>query len=350
MSLRITQPELVPMSDALAALRAVGEDTRLRVLALLSESELSVTDLTDILGQSQPRISRHLKLLVEAGLVDRHREGAWAFFRLADGAAARLMIAPILGRLDPADERLAEDRARLASVRAQRAAAAQTFFARLAPRWDGLRSRQVAEEAVEAAILEAVGDKPLRAVLDLGTGTGRVLQLLAPLASRAVGLDASHAMLSVARANLERAGLARVELRQGDIYAPPFGRDAFDLVIVHQVLHYLDDPARALAQAARVVAPGGRLVVVDFAPHGLEFLREAHAHRRLGFGHDQMAGWLREAGLAPGLARDLPPPNEGADHLTVSLWLAQDPRRIDHPRRIVDRPLHDLIPDTREVA
>ncbi len=317
----------LPLDDALTALKAAGEETRLRILALLGKGELSVSDLTDILGQSQPRISRHLKLLVEAGLVERHREGAWAFFRLADGAPAA-MLRPILSDLDAGDLRVAADRDRLAAVRAQRAETALSHFARIAPEWDRLRSLHVPEEAVEAAIDEALGPRPVRALVDLGTGTGRMLQLLAPRAGRVVGLDASHAMLSVARANLERAGLTRVELRQGDIYAPPVETGAFDLVVVHQVLHYLDDPARALREAARLLAPGGRLLVVDFAPHDLEFLRERQAHRRLGFAGEQMAGWLAEAGLDTVAARDLAPPDGGADQLTVSLWLAQDPRVV----------------------
>ena len=329
------------LSDTLATLRAAAEETRLRILALLAESELSVSDLTDILGQSQPRISRHLKLLVEAGLVERHREGAWAFFRLADHSAAAKILRPILDALDRADDRLTDDRARLAAVRDQRAQSAQTFFARLAPEWDRLRSLHVSEDAVEAAIVDALGGKPIRTLLDLGTGTGRMLQLLAPRAGRALGLDASHAMLAVARANLERAGLNRVELRQGDIYAPPFPRNGFDLVLIHQVLHYLDDPARAVREAARLVAPGGRLLVVDFAPHSLEFLRERQAHRRLGFARDQVAAWLDEAGLDCALTRDLAPPHGGDDQLTVSLWLGQD-RRV-----VTDWPL--VQPD-REVA
>lgn len=326
------------LSDTLATLRAAAEETRLRILALLAESELSVSDLTDILGQSQPRISRHLKLLVEAGLVERHREGAWAFFRLADHSPAAKIVRPVLDGLDRADDRLADDRARLAAVRAQRAQSAQTFFARLAPEWDRLRSLHASEEAVEAAILDALGGKPIRTLLDLGTGTGRMLQLLAPRAGRALGLDASHAMLAVARANLERAGLNRIELRQGDIYAPPFPRNGFDLVLIHQVLHYLDDPARAIREAARLVAPGGRLLVVDFAPHGLEFLRERQAHRRLGFAREQVAGWLAEAGLDCTLMRDLAPPSGGADQLTVSLWLGQDRRIVtDWPLAQADR-------------
>ncbi len=319
-------PGSVGLAPAMSALRAIAEETRLRILMLLSEGELSVSDLTDILGQSQPRISRHLKVLAEADLIERHREGAWAFFRLTEGGTSGLPQA-LLGSIDRQDPRLSEDRERLASVRARRSEAAQVFFARQAPRWDELRSLHVSEEAVEAAILDVVGPEPVGSLLDLGTGTGRMLQLLAPRAERAVGLDASHAMLSVARASLARAGLPRVELRQGDLHAPPLARGGYDLVVMHQVLHYLDDPARALGQAARLLAPGGRLLVVDFAPHGLEFLRETQAHRRLGFSREQVEAWLDEAGLAPERTRDLAPPGADRDQLTVSLWLGRDRRQ-----------------------
>jgi ArsR family transcriptional regulator len=329
------------LDETLGILRAAAEETRLRILALLLDGELSVSDLTDILGQSQPRISRHLKLLVEAGLVERHREGAWAFFRLTDRGVASRILHPLLDGLDRSDPRLADDRSRLEAVRAQRAQAAQHFFARLAPDWDRIRSLHAPEATVESAVLEALGSRPIRDLVDLGTGTGRMLQLLAPRAARAVGLDASHAMLSVARANLERAGLRGVELRQGDIYAPPFPRNAFDLVIIHQVLHYLDDPARAIREAGRLVAPGGRILVVDFAPHTLEFLRERQAHRRLGFTREQVAGWLEEAGLDCTFTRDLAPPKKAEEQLTVSLWLGQD-RRV-----VTDFPLSQ---ENREVA
>ena len=332
---------VLPLTASLAVLRAMGEETRLRILALLSGGELSVSDLTDILGQSQPRISRHLKLLVEAGIVERHREGAWAFFRLADAPATRTAVGSILAGLDMADSVLAGDRLRLAEVRTQRADAAQAFFARLAPRWDSLRSLHAADASVESAILSVVGDAPVRSFLDLGTGTGRMLQILAPRAARAVGLDASHAMLAVARANLGRAGLSGIELRQGDVYAPPFGRDSFDLVLVHQVLHYLDDPARALSRAAGLLAPGGRLIIVDFAPHEVEFLREREGHRRLGFARDQVAAWLAEAGLGAVEGCDLAPPPGQGDQLTVSIWVAADRRRrTDWP----------IAAATREVA
>lgn len=337
----MAEKEAPSLDLTLDVLRAAAEETRLRILALLAEGELSVSDLTDILGQSQPRISRHLKLLVEAGLVERHREGAWAFFRLTDRGVALQIIRPTLDSLDRSDPQLREDRTRLEDVRAQRSQTAQAYFSRLAPEWDRIRSLHAPEAVVEAAALDALGSKPIRNLVDLGTGTGRMLQLLAPRAARTVGLDASHAMLSVARSNLEKAGLRGIELRQGDIYAPPFTRDTFDLVIIHQVLHYLDDPARAIREAARLVAPGGRILVVDFAPHKLEFLREAQAHRRLGFAPSQVAGWLDEAGLDCTLTREIAPPKKGEEQLTVSLWLGQD-RRV-----VTDWPMSE--PD-REVA
>ncbi len=333
------------LDELLVGLKAAGEETRLRILTLLAEGELNVSDLTDILGQSQPRISRHLKLLAEAGLIERHREGAWAFFRLADRSAGARALRSAVATLDPQDRQLVADRARLVAVRAARSKAAQAFFAGLASQWDRIRSLHAPEEAVEAAIRESVGDRPVRALLDLGTGTGRMLQLLAARAGRAVGVDASHAMLSVARANLEKAGLSHVELRQGDIYALPVEHNAFDLVLVHQVLHYLDDPARAIREAAAALSPGGRLLVVDFAPHDLEFLREEHAHRRLGFTRDQVAAWFADAGLDVVAQRDLAPGAQDRGALTVSLWLAQD-RRV-----VTDWPLrHEHLQDRREVA
>ncbi len=319
---------LFPFSSALAALEAAGESTRLRLLALLAEAELTVSELVTILGQSQPRVSRHLKLLVEAGLVQRHREGAWAFFTAADRGAGAALVRDILGRIDPEDAILRADGARLAEARRSRAAAAETYFSAQAPNWDRVRALHVSEERVEAAVVEAVGEAPVRALLDLGTGTGRMLEILAPRAGRAVGIDGSHAMLNLARLRVERGALRNVQLRQGDIYALPVERDGYDLVVVHQVLHYLDEPARALREAARALRPGGRLLVVDFAPHADETLRVAHAHRRLGFARAEIDGFLRDAGLEALPGRDLAPLPGEADQLAVSLWMARDRRTL----------------------
>ena len=335
------KPPATSLAALLASLEAAGEGTRLRLLALLAEAELTVTELVTILGQSQPRVSRHLKLMVEAGLIERHREGAWAFFLLDAHGHAGALGRTIVERLDRADPVLAADFARLAEVRAARAAQASRYFAAQAGNWDRIRSLHVPEARVEAALRSLLGKAPVRALLDLGTGTGRMLEMLAPFAERAVGVDQSPAMLGLARARVEAAGLRHVSLRQGDIYAVPVERDGYDLVLVHQVLHYLDDPARALREAARTLRPGGRLIVIDFAPHAEEFLRADHAHRRLGFAREEVEGFLRDAGLEAVTHQLLTPAPGEAGKLTVSLWLARD-------RRVIS----DALPKTlaREVA
>jgi len=309
-----------------ATLKAAGEATRLRILVLLAEAELTVSDLTDILRQSQPRLSRHLRLLAEAGLVERFREGSWAFFRLAERAGGADIARALIGRLDPDDAVIARDRERLAAVRAARAAAAQNYFRRHAAEWDRIRKLHVADAAVEAAIRAALADKPIRALLDLGTGTGRMLELFAPDIERGLGLDLSLDMLALARARLDRAGLKHCSVRQGDIYDLALPRDSFDVAIIHQVLHFLDDSGRAIREAARVLRPGGRLLIVDFAPHDLEFLREEHAHRRLGFAAETVTQWLEAAGLDVLRQETLPPGPHGK--IAVSLWLARDSRIV----------------------
>jgi ubiquinone/menaquinone biosynthesis C-methylase UbiE/DNA-binding transcriptional ArsR family regulator len=310
----------------LAALKAAGEATRLRILALLGHAELTVKDLTAILGQSQPRISRHLKLLAEAGLIDRHPEGAWVFYRLTDAGAAREFAAALFAHVDAGDAVLTRDRERLAAVKQEHAETARTYFAENAVDWDTIRALHVAENSVESAILEAIGDRRFDSLLDLGTGTGRLLELFAPLYARAIGVDASAAMLAVARANLDRAGLTSAQVRLGDIQHLPFGRNSFDVVTIHQVLHYHFEPERAIAEAARVLRPGGRLLIVDFAPHDLEFLREQYAHRRLGFAAETVTQWLEAAGLDVTMQRSLQPEPGSEGKIAVSLWLARDPR------------------------
>jgi ArsR family transcriptional regulator len=322
---KMGQAKLVPEA-LLTALRAAGEETRFRIVALLGEGELTVKDLTAILGQSQPRISRHLKLLSDAELVERHPEGAWVFYRLVDDRPARRLVRDLLALVDQADAILSRDRERLAQIKRDHAELAGRYFAENAGDWDTIRALHVAENSVETAMLSALGERRFDSLLDLGTGTGRLLELFAPLYRRAIGIDASTDMLAVARANLDRAGIGDAQVRLGDIYSLPLARDSFDVVTIHQVLHYLDDPERALAEAARVLRPAGRLLIVDFAPHSLEFLRERHAHRRLGFGHEPMRQWIEAPGLALDRVVDLAGEG-GGDKLTVTLWLAHD-RRI----------------------
>lgn len=316
-------PARLGFEALLCGLKAAGEDTRLRILALLAGSELTVSDLTTILGQSQPRISRHLKLLFEAELLERYREGAWVFYVLArTGPAARLVEA-LLHCVDTTEPVFARDAARLDEVRAERARAAQDYFASVAADWDRLRALHVAEGEVDAAIAALLGEGPIDAHLDVGTGTGQLLIHLAGRTRRSVGVDLSHDMLSLARANIEKAGLRHAQVRPGDVHALPFEAASFDLVTLHQVLHFLDEPQRALKEAVRVLRPGGRLLIVDFAPHELEFLRDQHAHRRLGFAPDLMGQWLGALGLAAPLIRNLPPHDIAGGALTVSIYMAQ---------------------------
>ncbi len=314
----------------LNALRAAGEPTRLRLIALLAEGERSVKDLTDILGQSQPRISRHLKLLVEAGLVKRIAEGAWAFFRIADTGAAGEICANIVDRLDRNDPALVRDRARLEAVRRANAEQAAAFFRKYAGQWDQIRSLHANEDRIEAGLLDLTADGPRDDIVDLGTGTGRMLEVFSPHIRRGIGIDVSQDMLTYARSRLDREGLRNCQIRQGDIYNPPLADGSADLVIIHQVLHYLQDPDRAIAEAAELLRPGGRLLIVDFAPHGLEFLRADQAHRRLGFATGQIADWMDAVGID--LVRQVDFPPEDTDfleigRLTVSVWLGQDTGR-----------------------
>jgi ubiquinone/menaquinone biosynthesis C-methylase UbiE/DNA-binding transcriptional ArsR family regulator len=315
----------LPFDDLNAALKAAGEPTRLRMLALLSEAELTVSDFTEILGQSQPRISRHLRLLAEAGLLQRFREGSWAFFRLAERGAGEFARA-LIERLDADDPVLTRDRERLLAVRQARAEAAQAYFGAHAAEWDRIRKLHVADAAVEQAIADALAEFPARALLDLGTGTGRMLEVFGPRIQRGLGLDLSLDMLALARARLDRAGLRHCSVRQGDIYNLMLPAESFDTVLIHQVLHFLEDGARAIQEAARVLEPGGRLLVVDFAPHDLEFLREQHAHRRLGFSSETVSQWMSAAGLNVVMHTSLPPEPGSEGKIAVSLWLGRDRR------------------------
>ena len=308
-------------------LKAAAESSRLRILLLLARGDLTVTDLTEILNQSQPRVSRHLKLLMDAQLIERYQEGSWAYFRLSDSEAARDFLSGVIGRVDAADAIVERDFERLSSVKRRRQEKAADYFSANAASWDQIRSLHAPDGAVEAALTELIGERPFQAMLDLGTGTGRLLELFAPLYRRGVGIDLSRAMLSVARANLDQADVAHAQVRQGDLYAPPVERDAFDLVTMHQVLHYLEDPGLAIREASRLLRPSGRLVIVDFAPHTHEFLRDEHAHVRLGFSDRQIADWLEEAGLELEAERAFAP-TAGASGLTVKLWVARDRRLL----------------------
>jgi ubiquinone/menaquinone biosynthesis C-methylase UbiE/DNA-binding transcriptional ArsR family regulator len=314
------------MTSPLAIFRALADPTRLRIIALLRRMELSVGELAQVLGQSQPRVSRHVRILADAGLCDRRREGSWVFLGLGRAASA-----PLLAMIDSWRDAAAErwevaDGARLEAVHADRAAAAQAYFDAHAAEWDAIRSLHVAEDEVETAITELLADAPIGRMVDIGTGTGRMIELLGATTTSAIGIDRSPEMLRFARARMGRAGIERVDLRQGDMYALPLDDGAADTVVLHQVLHYAQAPAAAIAEAARLIGPDGRLLIVDFAAHDRDDLREREGHARLGFDDEQMASWFAAAGLEPARTVEL-----AGGELTVKLWLARrsaDTRRL----------------------
>ncbi|KQR69015.1 ArsR family transcriptional regulator [Rhizobium sp. Leaf384] len=323
------------LEEVVDVLKAAGEPTRFRLLALLAAGDLTVTDLTEILGQSQPRISRHLKLLTEAALIDRYQEGAWAYFRLRGQGEGVALIRQVLAAADGDDAVLARDSDRLAALKQARSDRAQAYFSRNAAEWDAMRRFHVSEAEVEAALVAAVGPEPVESLLDLGTGTGRILQLFQGLYKTATGVDASRDMLAVARANLDRTGVSTASVRHGDIFNLPLDGRQFDLVTIHQVLHFLEAPEAAIEEASRLLAPGGRLAIVDLAPHALEHLRQDHAHLRLGFSHQVMGEWLETAGLSVQRVIDLSPKAAQETPLTVTIWIAAKPAEssADQSRR-----------------
>jgi ubiquinone/menaquinone biosynthesis C-methylase UbiE/DNA-binding transcriptional ArsR family regulator len=312
------------MHELLGALKALAEVTRIRIILVLSGGELNVTELTQILDQSQPRVSRHLKLLLEAGLITRHKEGNWVLFRLGEtGVSAEL--ARSIVRLIPVSEAVvAADLRRLQDVKSRRAETAAAYFSANAQNWQKLRSLHLDENKVESHIKAMIGREPVDTLVDLGTGTGRMLELFAGQAHRLVGIDLSREMLSYARSNLDQLNAAHAQVRQASLYALPLADASADVVILHQVLHFLDEPEAALREARRILKPAGKLLVVDFAPHELEDLRENDAHRRLGIPVEDLHRWFSKIGLAETRHETLPPPPTlNARGLTVTLTLAR---------------------------
>jgi ArsR family transcriptional regulator len=313
----------LPLEQAVSALRAAGEPSRLRILALLAKGELAVGELAQALGQSQPRVSRHMKLLTECGLAERAPEGAWVFYRISPpGSPGRAMVEALVAALSPADEALQKDAARLEEVRAARHEMAAAYFSKNAADWNELGKLHLPEAEIEAAVLAAAGPGPFGLMVDVGAGQGRMLQLFADRVERAEGFDTSRQMLAIARANLADP---RLSLRLGDAYDPPSKPGQADLVTIHQVLHFLADPGRAVMQAARLLKPGGLLVIADFAPHDLEYLRTNFAHRRLGFSDEEIAQWCAAAGAPLKDVKTLKAPKAQKGALTVKVWRAERP-------------------------
>ena len=311
--------------DAETLFSALADSTRLRVMRLLARMDLAVGELAQVLGQSQPRVSRHVAILCSAGLAERRREGSWTFIRAAIAPGATDELAAATARLldaaeqaDPAlAARCAEDRNRLAAIREAREKSAADYFEQHAEQWDGLRAMLTPEQRVEEALSKTLGEGNLGQVLDIGTGTGRSAEALAGRAEHIVGFDRSPAMLRLARARLQHLPALSWELVQGDFVALPFANASFDTVLLHQVLHFAAEPTLPLAEAARVCRAGGRIVIVDLDAHENEELRERHAHARLGFSDAQMTDWLTRAGFVPEA-----PVTLSGNTIDTKIWLA----------------------------
>ncbi len=321
------------MDDLLIALKALAEPTRLRIMALCLKGELTVSELVRILGQSQPRISRHLKLMTEAGLLLRIREGSWVFHRAARDGTGAALTAQISNLIPVHDGMITRDMERLQEVKQSRTEAAAVYFREIAAQWSEMRSLHVEESEIDTAIVDALDWTRISSMIDLGTGTGHLLERLGPNLDMAEGIDMSREMLAIARSNLEAAELRHCQVRQGDIYQLPNASDSFDLAVIHQVLHFVDDQDQAIREAARVLKPGGQLVIVDFAPHGIEALREKDNHRRLGFSDGEAESWFKAGGLIAKSNTKL-----AGSPLTVCIWVAEKPTR--HTPTSLSPPLH----------
>ncbi|MDZ7588017.1 MAG: metalloregulator ArsR/SmtB family transcription factor [Parasphingorhabdus sp.] len=313
------------MEELLIIFRALADPTRLRIMLLLLEMELAVGELATLLGQSQPRISRHIRILDEAGLAERHKEGSWVFLRPGAGRDVETLARLLRAEKMASDEQTLADRARLVAVRQARAEQAERYFASHAESWDAIRSMHVAEPEVEAAMRRVLEDRPLGQMLDVGTGTGRMIELFGPAADTVTAVDKSPEMLRLARSKLlgddlqkasRRALANKTRLKLDDFNALTLDNASFDSVILHQVLHYAQNPERVIPEIARVIRPGGLMLIVDFAQHDHEELRSEHAHARLGFSDENIARWFNDAQVKLDHVETL----EGGA-LTVKLWL-----------------------------
>lgn len=305
------------LDELLIALKAAGEETRLRIIALFENGELTVTELVAVLRQSQPRISRHLRLLCEAGLLERHREGTWIFYRLADSGSKAELVKSIMKYIPLSDQIMQHDQERLTDVKRDRDAKAAKYFQENAANWDKIRSLYVPELQVEEYLLNATSNLKINDLLDVGTGTGRILELFADRAKHGIGIDLSREMLAVARSHLEKQEIGHMQVRQGDMYDLALKDECMDLVLFHQVLHFADDPLTAIKETSRILRLGGVVIIVDFLPHKMEKLREEYAHRRLGFSMDEVEEWCGATGLKISSVEKM----RGSE-LDIAVWVA----------------------------
>lgn len=286
------------LSSTLEALRAIAEHTRLRILLLCAHGELTVGDLSEILEQSQPRVSRHLKLMHEAGVLERHQEGQSVWFRAVTAGPLASLVRETVDQVSHDDEHHKHDLARLRLVTDTWEVQAQSYFRKHYARWDEVRRGLIDEATVDAALRDRFAETEAETLLDVGTGTGHVLRLLGPEITEGVGIDVSRDMLLAARAAIHNEGLPHCQVRQGDMRKLPFENGSFDALSLHLVLHYAEHPNDVISECGRVTAPGGWIFLVDFGPHERRDFTRQHGHRWPGFADDSVRQWLAGAGFA----------------------------------------------------
>ena len=281
------------------ALKTLGHPERLRILALLSRGELTVSELVQILNLSQPRVTQYIKSLETAGIIERLKEGSWVFSRIRRGnEAISALVATTLATLPAHDPILTADLRRLEDVRAERSVAAEAFFANVANDTGTLGDEYIPKANIESMLRKMAGKGPFEYMVDLGTGTGRMLEVFADRVTRGSGIDNNVHMLKVARHKLAKNNYNHIRVRQGDLNSTPLESELADLVTLHQVLHYLDDPQSAIIEAARLLTRNGIILIADFETHDQDEFRYEYAHRRLGFDDNDIEDWLAGAGLS----------------------------------------------------
>jgi len=293
------------LEHSVQRLKAAADETRLRLLALLAAGEATVGELVEVLEQSQPRVSRHLRILCQGGLADKFRDGHSVYYRLPDDSAARAFVSVLIAQM-PANERvLAGDAGKMATVRRKRASQAWSDRTVLVESGKALIPGLAEDNDLARAFGELAGELPggLGDLLDVGSGTGAVLCHLAPRARTATGVDISPAMRVVARTRVRDAGLVNCTVRKGDMHALPFPDNSFDTVLLDQVLSLTQQPRAAIREASRVLRNTGRLIVLDrFGPVKASL---SSGHGLGGLAENQLAVMLAEVGLRAGRRRDL---------------------------------------------
>jgi DNA-binding transcriptional ArsR family regulator len=295
------------------ALKAISEPTRFRLVRLCAQGELTVSELMRIVGQSQPRVSRHLKLLQDAGILERFREQHWVFYRVAQEEHYQLLVSGLIKQIEKNETIIQLDQSRLIELQAARATLSETFIETELPDWLRLHEYHGDTARFESAVQDALAEKTVGHLLDVATGTGRMLKIVGPLASSGVGIDLSKKMVTVARSVLAESGLAHLTVRQEDMYQMRFAARHFDTITIDQVLYFATNPDALIKETARVLKYGGRLLVVAFTAS-----KTAKTPPSVGIELSDIQQWIESAGLKITNTNILP-----GDSLDISLLVSE---------------------------